>query len=112
VLFRSALKYFLDPKFVEIKYKIDGKTSSFSVPGELQVEFESFKNPVTRHESYTEVHLPEGFIFQTAQACKAKIMRIVSAKSYSRTPARTPSSARSSRLEDLSAPQAAVGSPA
>jgi hypothetical protein len=78
VIFRSTLKYFLEPKFVEIKYRIDGKRSSFSIPGELQVELEAFKNPVTGEESQTELHLPKGFIFQTAQACKSKVMRIVS----------------------------------
>lgn len=77
VIFRSTVKYFLEPKFVEIKQKIDGKRSSFSVPGELQVELESFRNPVTGEESETELVLPKGFIFRTAQACKSKVMRIV-----------------------------------
>jgi hypothetical protein len=78
VIFRSTLKYFLEPKFVEIEHRIKGKKTSFSVPGELDVQLESFKNPVTGEESQTEIHLPKGFIFKSAQACRSKIMRIVS----------------------------------
>jgi hypothetical protein len=77
-IFRGTLKYFLEPKFVEIKQKIDGKRSSFSVPGELQVELEAFKNPVSGEESETEIVLPKGFIWKQAKACKTKVMRIVS----------------------------------
>jgi hypothetical protein len=77
-IFRSTLKYFLEPKFVEISKRIDGKKSSFSVPGELEVQLQPFKNPVSGEESETELHLPKGFIFQTAKACKTKVMRIVS----------------------------------
>jgi hypothetical protein len=77
-IFRSTLKYFLEPKFVKIKSKIDGKKSSFSVPGELDVQLESFTNPVTGEESDTEINVPKGFIFKVAQACKTKVMRIVS----------------------------------
>jgi hypothetical protein len=77
-VFAGATKYFLEPQFVDIKYKIDGKNSSFSVPGIIDVQTEPFKNPVTGVESETEVHLPKGFIWQSAKACKTKKMRIVS----------------------------------
>src|SRR2546428_4323935 len=45
-LFAQTIKYHLEPQFVDIKYKIDGKNSSFSVPGVLDVKLESFRNPV------------------------------------------------------------------
>ncbi len=77
-LFGGTCKYMLEPQFVDIDYKIDGKNSRFAVPGVLDVQIESFKNPVTGDEQNTEVHLPTGFIFQTAKACKTKVMRIVS----------------------------------
>jgi hypothetical protein len=78
VIFRSTIKYFLDPKFVEIKQRIAGKKSSFSVPGELDVQIEPFKNPVSGQEAETEIHLPKGFIWKTAQACKTRTQRIIS----------------------------------
>ena len=77
-IFAGTIKYALEPEFVDIKYKIDGKNSSFSVPGVLDVKLEPFKNPVSGEESETEIHLPKGFIWQTAKACKTKVMRIVS----------------------------------
>jgi hypothetical protein len=77
-IFASVTKYFLDPVQAEIKFKIDGKRSSFSVPGVLDVQTEPFKNPVTGEESDTEIHLAKGFIFQKAKACRTKVMRIVS----------------------------------
>ena len=75
-IFATTCKYFLEPQFVDIKKKIDGKKSSFSVPGVLEVEVESFKNPVTGDEQETKVQLPKGFIFKLADACKSKTMRI------------------------------------
>jgi hypothetical protein len=77
-IFATTMKYVLEPQFVEVKYKIDGKNSSFSVPGVLDAQLESFKNPMTGEESETQINLPKGFIWQTARACKSKIMRIVS----------------------------------
>jgi len=77
-IFASTTKYFLDPVQAEIKYKIDGKRSSFSVPGVLEVETQSFKNPVTGQESDPELHLATGFIWQKAKVCTTKVMRILS----------------------------------
>ncbi len=77
-IFASTCKFKLDPQFVHIKYKVDGKKSWFSVPGVLDVQIETFKNPVTGEEQETEIHLPKGFIFKVARVCKTKVMRIVS----------------------------------
>ena len=56
--------------------KIDGKRSSFSVPNIMDVQVESFVNPVTGEEQDTKIQLPKGFIWKLAEAAKTKIMRI------------------------------------
>jgi hypothetical protein len=43
VLFIGTFCRFLEPQSVDINAKIDGKKSSFSVPGIANVEVESFK---------------------------------------------------------------------
>jgi hypothetical protein len=70
------LKYFLEPRFVDIKVNLDGKRSSFAVPGIIDVQTESFTNPVTGEEQDTKIQLPKGFIWKLAEAAKSKIMRI------------------------------------
>lgn len=75
-LFAGTFKYFLEPKFVDITVNLDGKRSSFSVPGIMDVQTESFTNPVTGEEQDTKIQLPKGFIFKVAEAAKSKIMRI------------------------------------
>jgi len=77
-LFATTMKYILEPQFVDIETKIDGKNSSFSVPGVIDVQAESFKNPVTGDESDARITLPKGFIWKEAMACYTKKMRIVS----------------------------------
>ncbi|MDA4112899.1 MAG: DUF1326 domain-containing protein, partial [Thaumarchaeota archaeon] len=77
-IFASVTKYFLEPQFVEIKYKLNGRNSSFSVPGTIDVQTESFKNPVTGEEGDTRIKLSKGFIWTESLACKTKKMRIVS----------------------------------
>jgi hypothetical protein len=76
-IFAGAIKYLLDPQFVEIAVKIDGKKSSFSVPGIIDVQIESFKDPVTGAEQDTKIQLPKGFIWKVADAAKSKVMRIL-----------------------------------
>jgi hypothetical protein len=55
---------------------IDGRKSSFSVPGIIDVKLENFINPVTGEDQDTKVQLPKGFIWKLADAAKTKIMRI------------------------------------
>ena len=43
----GTFKYFFEPQFVDIKVNLDGKRSSFSVLGIIDVQTESFTNPVT-----------------------------------------------------------------
>ena len=75
-LFAGTFKYILEPQFTDIVTRIDGKKSSFSVPGIIDVQMESFVNPVTGEEQETKIELPKGFIWKLAQAAKSKIMRI------------------------------------
>ena len=77
-LFAPTYKYILDPQFVDIRSKVDGRKSSFSIPdGMIDVQLENFVNPVSGEEQDTKIHLPKGFIFQVADAAKTKIMRIL-----------------------------------
>jgi hypothetical protein len=72
------LAVFLEPQFVDINAKIDGKKSTFSVPGIVNVEVESFKNPVTGEEQDTKIQLPKGLVWKLADAAKTKVMHITS----------------------------------
>jgi hypothetical protein len=75
-IFRPTFKYILEPQFVDIIAKINDRKSSFSVPGIIDVELESFKDPVTGEEHEARLQLPKGFIFKIADAAKTKLMRI------------------------------------
>lgn len=75
-VFAPTIKYLLEPQFVDVKVKIDGKKSSFSVPSIMDVQLENFKSPVTGEEQDTRINLPKGFIWKVAEAAKTKIMRI------------------------------------
>jgi hypothetical protein len=77
-IFAGTLKYLLEPQFVDISVRIDGKKSSFSVPGVIDVRLESFKNPVTGEEQDTKIQLPKGFIWKVADAAKSSVMKILS----------------------------------
>ncbi len=75
-LFATTIKFFLVPQYVDLIVNIDGKRSSFSVPGIIDVKSESFVNPVTGEEQDTRIQLPKGFIWKLAEAAKTKVMRI------------------------------------
>lgn len=77
-IFAGTFSRLLDPQFVDINVKIDGRKTTFSVPGIINVETEGFKNPVTGEEQDTKIQMPKGFIFKLADAAKSKIMRITS----------------------------------
>jgi hypothetical protein len=76
-LFATTFKYILDPQFVDIICKVDGKKSSFSVPGILDVQLENFVNPVTGEEQDTKIQMSKGFIWKIAEAAKTKAMKIL-----------------------------------
>jgi hypothetical protein len=75
-IFAGTFKYILDPQYVDINAKIDGRKSSFSVPGIIDVQVENFINPVTGEEQDTKIQIPRGFIFKIADAAKTKVMKI------------------------------------
>jgi hypothetical protein len=77
-LFAGTFSRFLEPQLVDINVKIDGRKSSFSVPGLVNVEVEGLKNPVTGEEQDTKIQLPKGLVWKIADAAKSKIMRITS----------------------------------
>jgi hypothetical protein len=59
----GTIKYLLEPKFEMIKVKIDdGKRTSFSIKDIVELQVESFINPVTREEQDTKIQLPNEFI--------------------------------------------------
>jgi hypothetical protein len=76
-IFAGTFKYILDPQYVDIYAKIDGRKSSFSVPGIIDVQVENFINPVTGEEQDTKIQIPKGFIFKIADAAKTKVMKIL-----------------------------------
>ena len=76
-IFATTIKYVLDTQYVDIAVKIDGRKSSFSVPGIIDVETENFRNPVTGQEEDTKLTLPQGFIFKEADCAKSKVMKIM-----------------------------------
>jgi hypothetical protein len=49
----------IDKQFVDINVKVDGKKSSFSVSDIMDVQVESFINPVTGEEQNTKIQLPK-----------------------------------------------------
>jgi hypothetical protein len=75
-LFAPTYKYILEPQLVDLHVNINGKKSSFSIPGVLDVKLENFVNPVTGEEQDTKIQLPKGFIWKLAEAAKTKIMNI------------------------------------
>jgi hypothetical protein len=77
-LFAPTYKYVLEPQFVDINAKVDGRKSSFSIPGGvIDVQLENFVNPVSGEEQDTKIQLPKGFIFKVADVAKTKIMKIL-----------------------------------
>src|SRR5687768_3876089 len=76
-IFAPTFKYVLEPQFVDMNVRIDGKKSSFTIPGILEAGIEGFKNPVTGEEQDTKLNLPQGFIFKEADCAKSTTMKIM-----------------------------------
>jgi hypothetical protein len=75
-VFAATIRYQLDPEIAQIDMHVDGKRSSFSIPGILTVELSPHIDPVSHNEHDVQVHLPNGFIWKTAHAIKSKLMKI------------------------------------
>jgi hypothetical protein len=77
-IFATTYRQTLEPQFVPIEMTVDGKRSRFAVPGVLEVHLTPHIDPVSGKEQEVQVHLPDGFIWKTAQAVKTAAMRIMS----------------------------------
>jgi hypothetical protein len=51
---------------------IDGKKSSFSVQGVMDIQIKNFTKPVTSEEQDIKLQLPRGFVWKLAEAAKVK----------------------------------------
>ena len=58
------------PVFTPIEVTIDGRRSSFRVPGHLDVALAPFTNPVSGEVQDIRVNMPKGFIFRSSQAAR------------------------------------------
>lgn len=76
-LFASTFKYVLEPQFVKIEKKLDGRKSWFRVPGVLEVGLAPHLGPVDGKEQDVKVQVPEGFIWKVADACKSVVMNVL-----------------------------------
>ena len=68
---------FDDPVFAPIEVTIDGRRSSFRVPGHLDVALAPFTNPVSGEVQDIRVNMPKGFIFKTALAARTLVMKLL-----------------------------------
>jgi hypothetical protein len=81
-LFAPTYKYILDPQFVDIKAKVDGKKSSFSVPdGVIDVQVENFVNPVSGEEQDIKIQLPKSIHMESCRCSKDKDNENIDSKS-------------------------------
>jgi hypothetical protein len=76
-VFATTFRHVLDPLFVAIDMKVDGKRSRFAVPGVLEVQLTPHIDPVSGKEQEVELRLPNGFIWKAAQGVKTAAMRIL-----------------------------------
>jgi hypothetical protein len=76
-LFGTTMAHVEDPVFAPIEMRIDGRRSSFRVPNVLDVALAPHTNPVSGETQDVRLHLPKGFIFRTAQACRTLVMKIL-----------------------------------
>jgi hypothetical protein len=77
VLFASTMRYVLEPQIVPLKMHVDGKRSSFSVEGILEVQLSPHFDAASGKEQDVQINLPTGFIWQTAHAIKTTVMKIL-----------------------------------
>jgi hypothetical protein len=77
-IFATTFRHLLEPCVAPIEMIVDGKRSSFSVAGVLEVRLTPHVDPVSGKEQEIELHLPNGFIWKAAQAVKTAAMRIFS----------------------------------
>lgn len=64
------------PFFEEIDIKDNGTDSHIRVGDKLEVQMESFTNPVTGDKHEAHMVLPDGFIFQDGKICTTSVNRL------------------------------------
>jgi hypothetical protein len=74
-IFASTMRHVLDPQFVPVQIRVDGKRGSFSVPDVLDVQLAPHVDPVSGNEQEVQISLPKGFIWQVANAVKTAVMK-------------------------------------
>jgi hypothetical protein len=77
-IFAATFRFVLGPEFVPIEMHVDGKRSRFSIPGLLEASLTPHVDPVSGNEQDVRMHLPNGFIWKTAQAARTSVMKILS----------------------------------
>jgi hypothetical protein len=63
--------------FAPIEMTIDGRRSSFRVPGHIEVALAPHTNPVSGEVQDVRVNMPKGFIFRSAQAARTLVMKLL-----------------------------------
>src|SRR5262250_2302863 len=78
-LFGGTMGTVEEPVFTPIEMTIDGRKSSFRVPGHIEVALAPFTNPVSGEVQDIRVNMPKGFIFRSAQAARTMVMKLFGA---------------------------------
>jgi hypothetical protein len=76
-LFAGTMATIEAPVYAPIEFTVDGRRSSFRVPGAVEVAMAPFVNPVSGEEQDVRVNLPKGFIWRSVKAAKTAVMRIL-----------------------------------
>jgi hypothetical protein len=76
-LFSKTFSTVEEPLIVDIEMHVDGRNSWYKIDGVLDVQLEPFTNPVSGATQDIQVHMPAGFIFQTALAAKTRVMKLL-----------------------------------
>ncbi len=77
-IFAGTYSNFLEPEFVPIEMRVEGKRSAFAVPGVLEAQVTPHVDPVSGKEVDVQMLLPSGFIWQRAHAVRSAAMRVLS----------------------------------
>jgi hypothetical protein len=60
-IFASTMCHLLDPQFVPVQIRVEGKRGSFSVPNVLEVQLAPHVDSVSGEEHEVQISLPKGF---------------------------------------------------
>ncbi len=77
-IFADTFSRVLEPEFVPVEMRLEGKRSGFAVRGILEARVTPHVDPVSGKEADVQMVLPQGFIWKRAHAVKSAAMRIAS----------------------------------